>query len=164
LEALVGSEDKKNVIAVRALACKVLKDTLKLMKESRISPVRWCAEKMSARDPEMFTDLTTVPLSAMNAAIQRLEATKPDSWTVIDMKELGKRTITEIDEADRTYEQLSEARAEVIAAKREAGKADQKQKHAKSMASVKLSKQWVDHGSSKQVFVLIKSIGAPQST
>ena len=158
------SEEKKNIHQVRSLCAKVLKDYLKLIKEARNCPFRWCSEKLTPEELESFSGVIHIPLDAMTSATERLEDLKPATWTVIDMKELGKRTITEIAETDRRYEQLSEARAEVIGLKREAAKVGIKQAHQQTMAGMKVAKNWLANGSSKQVFTILKSIGAHQAT
>jgi hypothetical protein len=157
---LFDSEEKKNIHSVRSLCAKVLKDYLKIVKEAKSSPFRWFNEKLTEEDSRKFSEILEVHMDAMKSAIQRLEDLKPATWTVINMHELGKRLVTEITETDRRYEQLSEARALVISVRREAGKADIKLKHAQSMAEGKMSKVWLDNGSSKQVFTILKNIGA----
>jgi hypothetical protein len=161
---LFESEEKKNIHSVRSLCAKVLKDYLKLIKEAKNSPFRWFTEKLSAEDHTKFGEIMEVPMDAMKSAILRLEDLKPLTWTVIDMNELGKRAVTEITETDMRYIQLSEARAIVIAHKREAGKEGIKQKHAQSMAEMKIAKLWMDNGSSRQVFTILKTIGAHKAT
>ena len=161
---MFGSDEKKNIHSVRAHCGKVLKDYIKLVKDAKNCPFRWFNEKLSVEEKANFTETMQLPMNAMKAAIQRLEELDPSTWTVIDMHELGKRTVTEITETDKRYEQLSEARAIVIAHKRESGKEAIKQKHQQSMAEAKVAKIWMANGSSKQVFSILKTIGAHTAT
>ena len=164
MSTLIQLEDKKNVLAVRTISTKVLKDYIKLCKEGRNSPYIWFREKVSEAERQSFSEQIDAPLEAFVAAMQRLEELQPSTWTVNNMKELGTRTITEINKTDHIYETLNEVRENINAFRRANMKESTRQKHRDSMASQKLAKAWMDNGSSKQVFLLLKAIGAYQDS